>query len=609
MWMLLRRKSLPLWAHAADAGVVALLLLALYVAIDGGFVVSPAGVRISIRSEWRPLLWAGILLLTRHVLIRDFPLHRRLISGVRTAAARTGDLGRAGGALPDDGAPAPLAVPEGKTVAATRRSYALQAIGIVVLFTALTIFMTYPQIWLMGDAVSRNIGDPLFSTWRLAWFAHELPRNPLNLFNANIFYPERGTLAFSDAMIVPSLMAAPLLWLGVPQLVVYNIMLLSGFALSGAGMFLLARSLTRSTLAGLLAGFIFAFLPYRYMHYAHLELQISQWMPLCLWALHRTVQYGRTRDGLLTGFFLALQTLSSWYYGIFLVTFMAPVGVALLLGESAARVKASIRALAAGAVLSAALILPMAVPYFAARENVGERPESEIKFYSATPINYLAAHPQNIMLGRRTAKLGGQERELFMGLVVPLIALVGLWPPLSRARIAYALGLVLAFDISLGYNGFLYPWLHEYVLPYRGLRVPARMAMLVGFGLAIFAGYGAARLIRVVRGRTAGAVVFALLAVLVWREYRSALLLKAIWRRPPPIYDALPSGTSSVLLELPLLEPDISLEPITCTFPPSTGTRWSTATAASARRHTATWWSGRRIFLTTSRSPSCGGET
>jgi len=58
-------------------------------------------------------------------------------------------------------------------------------------------------------------------------------------------------------------MAAPLLWAGVPQILTYNIIFLSGFALSGAGMFLLVRSLTGSTLAALVSGFIFALLPYR----------------------------------------------------------------------------------------------------------------------------------------------------------------------------------------------------------------------------------------------------------------------------------------------------------------------------------------------------------
>ena len=141
-------------------------------------------------------------------------------------------------------------------------------------------------------------------------------------------------------MLVPALTVAPLLWLGVHQLLAYNLLLLSGFALSGAAMFLLVRSLTQHTGAALVAGFVFAFLPYRFMHYAHLELQMAQWMPLCLWAFHRTVSDGRLRDGLLTGLFLALQTLSSFYYGIFFATYLVPVGLALLIGARRARMLA-----------------------------------------------------------------------------------------------------------------------------------------------------------------------------------------------------------------------------------------------------------------------------
>ncbi len=405
-------------------------------------------------------------------------------------------------------------------------------------------------------------GDALFSTWRLAWVAHQLPRDPLHLFDANIFHPDRLTLAFSDAMIFPALMAAPLLWLGVHQLLVYNIIFLSGFALSGAGMFLLVRSLTGRADAAVVAGFVFAFLPYRFMHYAHLELQMAFFMPLCLWALHRTIRGGRVRDGVMTGVFFALQCLCSWYYGIFLATFLIPVGLALLVGEGHPQRSKPIKALVCGGLVAALIVVPMAVPYFEARQSVGERPEDEIEFYSATPQNFLAAHPRNATFGALTSKLGGQERELFMGFVIPLIALVGLWPPLSASRIAYAIGLVVAFDLSLGFNGVSYPWLHAYVLPYRGLRVPARMAMLVGLSLAVLAGYGAARLLRMPRQNYASYAVLAGILVLAFAEYRSTLELKRIPKLPPAIYEALPTTGQNVLLELPLIIPDISLEPV-----------------------------------------------
>jgi hypothetical protein len=547
------RAALPRWSRAADVAALALLGLALFVAIEGGYVIWASGLRVSVRSAWRVLLWAGVILLVRHVFVRDWPLHRRVIDGVVGAA-------RAAGPLADD------AVENGTRPVGSRARHRATIymiyIAVVIFYAAATAVMTYPQIERLGTTVSFDRGDPLFSTWRLSWVAHQLPRDPLRLFDANIFHPEPRTLAFSDSMLVPALMAAPLLWIGLPQLLVYNVIFLSAFALSGVTMFLLVRSLTRHVGAALFAGFVFAFLPYRFMHYAHLELQAAYWMPLCLWSLHKTIRGGRLRDGLLAGLFFALQTLSSWYYGIFLFTFLVPVGVLLLLGEGARPVAPALRSLAAGGVLAAALVVPMALPYLGARESVGERPRDEIEFYSALPQDYLHSHHSNVFIRKIASHEAVQERELFMGIALPLIALVGLWPPLSAARIAYALGLGVAFDVSLGFNGLLYPWLHAYVFPYRGLRVPARIAIVVGLSLAILAGYGVARIARSIRHRGARVAAVVLLMALVSFEYWSKPPLEAIWTRPPPVYAALPPGGGHVLLELPIVAPDIAIEPV-----------------------------------------------
>src|SRR5262245_57738783 len=109
--------------------------------------------------------------------------------------------------------------------------------------------MTYPQAFHLSDRVHDD-GDPLLNAWALAWVAHQLPRAPAHLFDANIFYPERRTLAYSEPLLVPGAFAAPLQWLGAPPLLVYNIVFLSGFIISGAGTALLVRALTGSGGAG-----------------------------------------------------------------------------------------------------------------------------------------------------------------------------------------------------------------------------------------------------------------------------------------------------------------------------------------------------------------------
>jgi hypothetical protein len=545
------RERLVVWIRLVDVAAVALFCLGVYVTLHGGFATRLLGIRIfSFRSADRILFWTIGLLIVRHIVVPRPAFPEWIVLWVRDAA-------RAAGALRTDRQL--LGLPLQPRPADTGHRVAV-VIGVALLFVGLTALMTYPQVRFLASGVAPDIGDPLFSTWRLSWVAHQIVRDPMHLFDGNIFYPSRHTLAFSDSMLAPALTIAPLVWLGVPQLVAYNLLFLSGFAFSGIGMFILVRSLTGSVGAALVAGFVFAFLPFRFIHYAHLELQMAQWMPLCLWALHRTIEHGRLRDGLLTGLFFALQALSSLYYAIFLATVLAPLVAVLLLAQrdSIAR---SIRPLAAGALLSAAMVTPVVLPYFAARESVGERPRFEIEFYSATPQDYMSAHPRNVMFGELTAFRRHQERELFQGVVVPLIALIALWPPLSAARIAYLLALLLAFEASLGFNGFSYTWLHEHVLPYKGLRVPARMAMLVGLSLSVLVGYGVARL-TARRTALAGAIITAAIGLLVFLEYRTSLTFAHIWPTAPPVYDHLKQEPNSVLLELPLKSPDIYLEPV-----------------------------------------------
>jgi Dolichyl-phosphate-mannose-protein mannosyltransferase len=544
------RERPPVWARCADVAALMLLSLAAYVVENGGFAVRLLGIKLSVASEDRALFSALVLLVGRHLIVRSPSLPGWIAASVRDAA-------RARGPLRSD---LELLGGEAEPRGPHWRQLAIVA-AVTLLFAALTAFMTYPQVRHLQTDVSPDIGDPLFSTWRLSWVAHQITRDPFHLFDGNIFYPSRNTLAFSDSMLVPSLTIAPLIWLGVPQLVAHNLLLLSGFALSAVGMFVLVRSLTGQTGAALVAGFVFGFLPFRFMHYAHLELQMAQWMPLGLWAFHRTIESGRLRDGLLTGLFFALQTLSSMYYGIFFATFLVPVAAALFVAGGRERFVRSVRPLLAGALLAGVIVAPLAIPYLAARKSVGERPLWEVQIYSARPQDYLTAHPRNATFGEEESHPEQQERELFQGFVVPLVALVGLWPPLSAARIGYVLGGLLAFDASLGLNGYSYPWLHAYVFAYKGLRVPARMAMLVGLVLSILVGFGVARL-TARRGVRAASGIALVIALLVYGEYRSTLVFRHIWMDVPPVYERLRSEPPSVLMELPLKSPDIYLEPV-----------------------------------------------
>jgi hypothetical protein len=405
----------------------------------------------------------------------------------------------------------------------------------LVLFSVLTAIMTYPQVLYLRDGVHDD-GDPLLVTWVLAWVAHQLPRAPAHLFDANIFYPERNTLAYSETLIVPGLVAAPLHWLGVGPILIHNLVFLSGFALSGVAVALLVRRLTGNTGAAMLAGIVFAFPPYRIDHYAHLQLQQTQFIPLALWAFHRLLDSGRRRDGVLLGVFVACQMLSCMYYGIFLIPYMAVVCGTMLLATRTQWRARIVALLVAGAIVVVAM-MPVGRAYLAARAVVGERGRAEVADGSATWRNYLAPPEVNAVYGKVFARFMQPERRLFPGFVAVALAIIGLWPPLNATRLAYGLGLLLAFDVSLGLNGLLYPALYDHFLPFKALRIPARMGLMVGFSLAVLAGHGADRIAGKLRSAPMRRAGLGVLGALMLVEYSSTPL--EFWhapRRPPQIY-------------------------------------------------------------------------
>jgi len=431
-----------------------------------------------------------------------------------------------------------------------------ELLAIAAAMTLITVVVLFPQVRRL-DAVPQHT-DPVFSIWRLAWVAHQLPSDPAHLYDANIFFPERDSLANSDAMLLTGVVASPLFWLGLRPVVVYNVLLLASFVLSGVAMFALVRSLTSSVLPAFVAGVAFAFFPFRLEHYEHLELLSAFWTPLVLLALHRVIRPERQmRDAALLGALLAAQYHASMYFGVYLATYLVVVGGVLLL--TASRVKESVGPLLVAATVAAALIAPSVPPYLHVRASIGDRQAEQVDFFSARPSDYISPHQPDSTPGEVN------ERQVYPGLIVIVLAIIGLWPPITSIRWAYLAGLALAFEVSLGSHGFLHPILFDWVMPFRGLRVPARFAMMAGVSLSILAGFGAARLFAMIPRRTAQLAIAAGLCGVILFEGRSSVELKPL-RPLHPVYAWLQHQPVTAMVEVPVTydaDPQYQLASIT----------------------------------------------
>src|SRR5262245_63963006 len=95
------------------------------------------------------------------------------------------------------------------------------SLGALALFVVLAIGHTWPLASAPATLSRNDTADTVLHEWTLAWVVHQLPRDPLHLFDANIFYPERNTLSYSDHLFLQSVMAAPILWAGGSPVLAY----------------------------------------------------------------------------------------------------------------------------------------------------------------------------------------------------------------------------------------------------------------------------------------------------------------------------------------------------------------------------------------------------
>ena len=420
-------------------------------------------------------------------------------------------------------------------------------------FSAMAVLHSWP---LASDPVhlSRlDNHDAELLTWTVAWVEHILPRAPLSLFEAPILYPERHTLAFSEHLFVPSVLGAPLAWLGASPVLVYNVLIIAGLALSGWAMYLLMRQWNGSVAAGVIAGLLYAFNAHVLTRFVHLQAQHVEFFPLMLYALDRvladpstTLRASRWRHAVLLAAAFVLQSLCSNYLLVF-SAYALIVAVAVRWRELN---KATLQLLGVAGVLSVAAMAPFLWPYYQVDQALGlARDVSVVTQYNAGWRDYLVtggrlhfAWWSHLFYEGRTALFPGVTAIVLAGITI--FTGRGIKDP--RVRMALAIGM-LGVALSFGTALPGYAVLHKTLPLVSGLRNVARWGWLVLAAIAILAGFGVAALERMAPRRRWLPIV---LGVLVTIEAIRTPVGFTRFDGIPRIYDRL-ANTDVVLAEFP----------------------------------------------------------
>ncbi len=469
-------------------------------------------------------------------------------------------------------------------IMAPMRKYAV----FLLAFTLLGLLLTWPMAPMFATHVPGDgIDDPSLA-WNLWWVKHALVDAPQNAFACDWqFWPIGINLAFYTVTLLNGMLGIPLqaVFGLIPT---YNLLLLSSFALSGMGGFLVARAFLgprvrgrQASVAAFAGGALYAFASAK-LFYAALgqgNIASSQWIPFAALYLWRAARPGgRARDAMLAALFLVLQAYAELTYASFLLVFagLAFVWGLLPRGSSARRgVVARYGIVALLFLAGLAPILANMLPDLRAEGDFFTSGGGFSDVFSADLAGYLVPTQLHPLLGgivRHWSEASSQAgrhfavdkgQHVYLGYVAALLALAGAWRGRrQRATALWAGAAGMFFLLTLGPNlriaggdtGIPLPFRIMEQLPFfKGNRYPSRYSVMLLLSLSPLAASGALALVERMRTR-AWAPLFALLVGLMLFEHLSAPL-PVFDLRVPRLYDSIaPAGgrDARTVLELPL---------------------------------------------------------
>lgn len=367
----------------------------------------------------------------------------------------------------------------------------------------------------------------------------------------------------------------------VGEVAAYNLVLLAGYVLSGAAMYLLVRYLGCAPLVAAWAGMAYVVFPWHLMRTPHASLTHLELFPLLALVLVAAAQRPTWGRFGLVGFVVLGCWLTSGYFGTMaLVTAAAFALAALLL--SSRRHGAIVAWGTAGAVLAASLVVVTLTMVAGVSRDVGREPDPrDLSGYGVRAVELLVPSDRNLVVGDtlrsfwedRAHGSNPTETSNYLGLLT--IALAFAWLAVAwrgrralsqRLRLA-TLGLLLTgvAALALSAPSPVRVLGYELVMPSRLLfemvpafRVPSRWIPLVMTALIPLAALGLQsavhRIQRAGRGSVAVGTVVATAVVLSFLElavWPAQPLLRA---DVPPEYRALERAPDGILAEYPLVE-------------------------------------------------------
>lgn len=354
---------------------------------------------------------------------------------------------------------------------------------VLLLFVLLTVIAAWNILTDLNGVIIGQDNDVYINPWADWWTLKAITDPDISLWRSELmYYPIGADLiyhSFSHLNTAVSLGLRPLLG----TLPAYNITILLNYVLAGLSMFHLGRYMTGSSIAGILAGIVFAFNSHNLYQSAHPVL-LSIWcFPWTTLYFIRAVRENSIKLALVAAVFVFLGAATSTILIILMVFWMGLLVIYMFLSKQYPRPPWKV--LIAFAAASGLLILPTVLPLLidaiaGSNSSFIIDPEESIRTDMGA---FMVPHWYYWLI-----------RGLYIG-IVPFFLMMLAFGRKRRQAAIWFLAILIAYLFAIGPTPVIFNTPLPIVLPWTlpiapVLRNMYRMMILMSLGLAMVVAYG-----------------------------------------------------------------------------------------------------------------------
>lgn len=190
----------------------------------------------------------------------------------------------------------------------------------IVIYSVMFCILTYPLIFRFHTHFFADKGDGLQNVWNIWWInkaVTELHQSPW--YTTYLHYPQ-GTSLLGHTLNPFNGFFGIFLLKFLTLIETHNVIVLFSFVMGGVTAFWLSFFITKSYWSSLIAGYIFTFSQYHFMHAeGHLQLVSLEWIPLFVLCWYRLIINPSILRAIVSGIVLFGVLLCDHYYFLYCV--------------------------------------------------------------------------------------------------------------------------------------------------------------------------------------------------------------------------------------------------------------------------------------------------